>query len=325
MIGRWRLPGAAVVALALGATNAVAQTVVVRHLDAGSTVEGSVNGSASVSGTADATGNARLVLNGLTGTTEISAHVAVDTCGANRVVTVTDRDVPAVGQGCSRTQISGIFVVRRTTTLVIDTAASQPALLITQGSVPSTWTRDVQPEEAVLSKRVSRGLTLFGGAGMTHDADVVTRDCGTGTTTCKSDGLRPGSVFGAIYQMSPIVGVTGWYAKHGIVNTTGTTDTATFTSTLDADVIQLGLTAGVPYHQITVYGEGGLNRHQGTQTLFEEITASQVSDGNGNVVTIGGRTTRLHARRASAGITAAVSMSGCSRDSRCSATCRCSD
>jgi hypothetical protein len=291
---RWRLPGAAVLALALGATDVAAQTVVVRHLDAGANVEGSVNGSTAVSGKADAVGNAKLVLNALTGTNEIGARISVDACGADRVVIVTDRDAPAVSRGCTRTQISGVFVVRRTTTLVIDTTASQPALLITQGQVPADWLRDVLPEEAIQNRRVSRGLTLFGGAGMTHDSDVVTRDCGTSTTSCQSDGLRPGSAFGFIYQVSPILGAVGSYSKYGIVNTTGTTDTSSFTSTLDADVIQVGVIAGVPYRSINVFAEGGLNRHQGTQTLFQRIDESQVTDENGNVVNIGGRTTRSY-------------------------------
>ena len=109
---------AAALLMAIGTSKAAAQTVMVRHVPAGETVEVFLNATKVATAVVEASGDTSLPLNlrdNNATKTELEANIFIDVCDKVRRVIVVERGQPAATQepGCDRREISGLYVVSR--------------------------------------------------------------------------------------------------------------------------------------------------------------------------------------------------------------------
>src|SRR6185503_21042156 len=112
MINGRRLLVAAALLMAIGSSKAGAQTVLVRHVPEGETVEVFLNATKVATAVVDASGDTRLPLNlreNNAGKTEIDANIFIDVCDKIRRIIVVERGQPAATQepACERRDIPG--------------------------------------------------------------------------------------------------------------------------------------------------------------------------------------------------------------------------
>src|SRR4051812_28180431 len=114
----WRLSAVAAALILVGAAPLAAQTVMVRHVPAGASVELLLNDSVVGTGTASADGDVSLDLK-MPEPAAMDANIYVDICETSRRVLVVDRNKrpPASPLGCDRREVSGVFWVRKLNTL----------------------------------------------------------------------------------------------------------------------------------------------------------------------------------------------------------------
>src|SRR6185436_6888932 len=88
---------------------------------------------------------------------EIDARVYVDTCGENRRVSITERDITPLppDDGCTRQEITGVFLIQRVSSVVINVGSPVATLLLRQSSY-SLRARGPRRE-------APQGLVVFGG------------------------------------------------------------------------------------------------------------------------------------------------------------------
>ena len=114
----------AALTLFAGSGTAAAQTLYVRKAPPGSTINLVVNSTKAGSAQTDENGDVRIPIDLPTHIKkqEIDARVFVDTCDASRQVTITERDVPPLPpqDGCTRQEITGVFVIRHESSVVIN-------------------------------------------------------------------------------------------------------------------------------------------------------------------------------------------------------------
>src|SRR6185436_19862362 len=117
---------------------ASAQTVIVRNAPPNSTIEFVLNGSVTATATAGADGLATLMATKGHGDRDtMDAFVWVDECGSTRRVQVVNRvQQPPPSDGCRRSQVQGLFLLQRITTLVVDIETTSPTLRLRQGPAP---------------------------------------------------------------------------------------------------------------------------------------------------------------------------------------------
>jgi hypothetical protein len=170
-----------------GAAIAAAQTVMVRNAPPGTAIEILLNDAVVGTETAAADGLATLDLK-MPEPGEMDANVYVDVCEKSRRVLVVDRNKrpPSPPAGCERREVSGLFLVRRINTLVVDVGALQPSMLLVKGSYTPPKPVVEGEEEAAAPRRPSpTGLSLFaaGGVGKFRDATE-----GTAVSATRSEG-----------------------------------------------------------------------------------------------------------------------------------------
>jgi len=266
---------AAALIVSVGVGTAAAQRVMVRHLPAGTPVEVVVNGQPAGSGAVDETGDARVAftLPEKEGKSEIDANVFVDVCEkVHRVVIVeTARAVPPAGEGCERREISGLFWVRRSNTIVIDMAGVNPTLLLINGSYtpPRPRTPEEEAGESVPHAPLPKGLMMFAAGGLTSFRDALDLACGT-ASPCSGDSSPFAYSFGATYWFTRNFGVEGSFLHPQKVEATGG-DGYTFDTTMNTDIWNILGKAGVQAGPVRLYGQGGLSYHQATHTTSETI------------------------------------------------------
>ena len=286
--GPWRLLAAtAAFVIGAGAGTASAQTVVVRNAPAGSNVEFALNTTTVATATADSTGYATLVgkPQGTPPKPEIDALLYVDTCASLRRVIVVERGQLAAPQdaGCERTPISGLFLVRPVSTIVVDVAGPNPTVLLRQGRFdPRTAnvTRNWTPSPS--------GLVVFGGGGLARFGDVEARACGD-VTECSGGGFRGTYTAGATIWFKPFLGVEGSYLKAAKSTVTGSQSNFRFDTVLDAHLVTVAGKAGVPIGPVRIYGQGGANYHWATWGTTQVVDPTTVTV-DGVVRTIPGGT-----------------------------------
>src|SRR5260221_6879473 len=165
----WRLLAiAAALNVTVGAALAGAQTVLIRNAPPGMSVEVLLNDALAGTGTTSRTGEVSVDLK-MPEPGEMDANVYVDVCEKTRRVLVVDRNKrPSLPPaGCERREISGVFLVRRINTLVVDVAGLQPAMLLVKGSYKPPKPKPEAEEGVSTPMRPSpTGLTLFGGGGL---------------------------------------------------------------------------------------------------------------------------------------------------------------
>ncbi len=267
MMKPWRLlVVAAALNVTLGAAVAVAQTVIVRHAPAGETTELFLNATKVATGTVDGNGDVTLPLNireNGAGKTEIDANIFIDVCDKLRRVVVVERGQPIATQepGCNRRDISGLYLVRRVNTLVVDVGGANPTMMLVKGSY------GLEPEQIW---GVPSGLILFGGGGLTEFRDAALIFCGT-ASPCSNKNKGISYTAGATLWIKRFVGVEGSYLKPRKTTATGSGETFTFDSELDAHVVTVAGVVGVPIGPVRLYGKGGTAYHLATSTTNETI------------------------------------------------------
>jgi hypothetical protein len=281
---------AAVLCLSFQATLASAQTVIARNVPAGSTVELVLNSAKIGTATADAAGDAKLPFslqqNG--GRTEMDASVHLEVCpDVRRIVLVERNQTPAPPEvGCSRQDVTGLFLIRRVTNLVVDTGAVNPTVWLRQGPV------DLSPKRAsVRWDSTPNGLIVFGGAGIGTFRDALLFLCGS-VSPCQGGDSRTTYSAGATFWLGPFVGVEGSFLKPAGVNANGTASNFRFNSVQSTRLYVINGKVGIPINRARVYGQGGTNYHRATQTTNETIDDTTVTV-NGLIEPVTGGTQKI--------------------------------
>ena len=89
----------------------------------------------------------------------MDARVYVDTCGETRRVMIADRDAAPIPPetDCTRQEVTGIFLVRKVSSVVVNVGDPIATVLLVQGSY------DLRPRGP--RRQAPRGLVVFGGGG----------------------------------------------------------------------------------------------------------------------------------------------------------------
>jgi hypothetical protein len=275
---RWRIVATAAAGILGMAGAASAQTVYLRNAPAGSSVEVLVNGASAGTGTVDADGEAKLPFTLPQGKTDMDSNVFVDTCDKLRKVVIVDRarQPPPPAEGCDRREISGIYWVRPVNTVVVDVGTPTPSLLLVRGNyTPPKPTAEGSDEESTPSKPLPTGLLMFAGGAYTNFRDAGDLFCGN-ASPCSQKTTGITYAFGATLWLTRFVGVEGSYIRPHEVTASGG-DTYSFNSSLDTDVWtvmgKLGAQAGI----VRIFGQGGMNYHEATNTTAERIDVASQS------------------------------------------------
>jgi hypothetical protein len=293
MLRVWRPLGLAIALHAAGIA-ASAQTVIVQNAPRGSTVEFVLNGSVAATATTGADGAATLVAGpgGLQDRQAIDAFVWIDECDDARRVLVTSRTVPALPSGaCRRSQIEGLFVLQRITTLVVDVGASAPTMRLRQGPAPEEWLR--APSTAGPAPGVSiapAGLILFGGGGLGSTGGFSTQPCGN-VTTCTGDDRTTLLTGGVSFWFSRYVGAEASYMRPERITTQGSGDGFRFESEMDGGLLAFVGKVGIPIGRVRLFGTLGADYHRATFTTSQTIDDKTVTiDGVSQIVPGGEQT-----------------------------------
>jgi hypothetical protein len=311
MIRSW-LPLLAAVCVLASRGTAAAQTVVVRHVPAKAAVQIIVGDAAPVAAVQDADGNFRATINAIpAGSTEISAQVFVDTCEASVRIVLTnvgaEASQPTAGVNCLRRQpISGTYVVRSRTSLVVDLSGETPKLLTSQGPAPNLWLHDAAVESrpagatpatgepaapaAPATNYAPTGLIVFGTGNISNYRTYGQSDCtSTAAASCTiKNTVWAGSV-GLEYWVSPYIGAFGSLSKERPATTSGDGGTYRFSSELDTDFATAGLEGRLPAGRVTIFGTVGATHHRATWTTVNTVDDSTVTV-NGVAQTLSGGT-----------------------------------
>lgn len=262
-----------------GRLPASAQTVIVQSAPARSTIELSMNGGPPVSATADANGNATLVLPG--NLTEGVVFMNVDRCAAAVHVVLVQRGVqpPAPAAACVRVDIGRVFAASAITTFVVDFDESNVSVHLRQGPAPASWLRTgsegAQP--AWQWSTPAKGLGVFGGVGLSSLSDTATGACGTSTTTCNSTSVRPVLSAGVDYWITRFVAAEVSVVRPSDVTAVGSGDAYKFDSRITTRLLIVAAKAGTSVGPARIYGLGGLDRVQSTSTTNETLTATSAT------------------------------------------------
>jgi hypothetical protein len=260
----WRRFALAAALTFVVSATASAQTLIVRGIPAGSTVELVINSSPAGKGTADPSGDAKLPvpLPAHTNKTEIDAHVFAETCGDIRRVYIVERGLqpPVRADDCDRRDITGVFFVRRNSTLVVNMAGASPTMLLVRGSYDLS---PGDPSKVVTAKRT--GIVLFGAGGISKFSDIEFVACGN-VTDCSGNDWRPTFSGGAEMWFTPYLAAHFDYVKPTKVQMQGNGGTFRFTSELDAQVMTFAGKVGIPVGRARIFGQIGSNYHQATFT-----------------------------------------------------------
>lgn len=293
MTAWWKVVAVVALAWAAGASDASAQSVLVRNLAPGTTVEFVLNSTVVGSAKTDAEGYASLPLAPAgTGKAEMDSYIFTETCGETRRVLVVERVVepPAPDAACARVEIPGLFVVRPISTIVVDMTGSTPTLLLIQGAYdpkapPRTWTA------------APMGLILSGGAGLTSYNNQGLLACGS-VTDCSSNNWTLGYTGAVQFWLAPFLGAEVGYIKPGgtTAEGSGTSSISTyeFNSELDGDVLTIAGLVGGPVGPLRLYGKAGANHQWSIQTETVTIAdATATIDGVEQTVPGGTHSTTL--------------------------------
>lgn len=269
----WWLPvvAAAVVVLVPGV--AAAQTVYVRSAPAAAPIEIVMNATALGSATADATGDARLVVDVLKGGgTETSAHIYLDVCDKTRRIGLIGRSQipPPPEPGCDRKEVPGYFVLRRTTTLVINIGGElTPTVLSRQGRPPAEWLAAGHIIGAA-PEPVTRGLVVWGSSGIARFERVFDRTCGN-ASYCTGSEFRPDIRGGVDYWIARRIAVEASYLRSSKPFVRGNDKDFTFDSALDPDIFTIGGKYAAIRGPIRIYVTGGFNYHRATYSTTQTV------------------------------------------------------
>ena len=254
--------------------SAAAQTVMVRGAVPGETIEVMLNGAAAGTGTIDAAGVGTATFKlpaGATSAPEMNARLTLDTCGKVRRVHVVEQNQlpPDAQDGCTRSDIGGIYWVRQRSTIVVNVANAIPVVLLRQGSYNPNTSGPRRPSPT--------GLIIFGGGGLTQLPDVFLLPCGT-APDCSGDDMSGAFTAGVSYWPTRWLGLEASYLKPSKLNGAGTFSSFTFTETIEIhNVVNLVGKLAFPIGPVRLYGQGGTNWHEGTSTTVQTLEADSTT------------------------------------------------
>ena len=269
---------AAALALSAGSGTAAAQTLIVRRVPVGSTVELVVNASKAGSAKPDTAGDVKIPIDlpAHTMKNEIDARVYVDTCDLTRRVTIGERDVSVLPpeSGCTRQELTGVFVIRRVSSVVVNVGDPVATLLLRQGQF------DLRPRGP--RRLAPTGLVVFGGGSFVKYNNAVEFGC-TNVPTCSGEDTGLAYTGGLEYWFTRYIAAEASYFRPPELTISGSGNVYRFTSALDPHLITVAGKIGVPIGPVRLYGRAGFNYHRANSSTTQhtdEIT-----------VTIGGFTT----------------------------------
>jgi hypothetical protein len=252
------------------AAAASAQTLVVRGAPPDSKVEFVLNDATIGSAAVNADGDAVIPSKPEANKPDMDAYIHVDICEAVRRVFIVDRGMqpPAPETGCNRTQISGLFLIKRISTVVVNVAGPLPAVLLRQGSF------DLHEDPGRTWGPAPFGLVLFGGGGLTMFSQTSALSCGD-VTDCSGDDAGLGYAAGIDFWLSPYVGAEVSYTRPADSTASGSGSNFRFNSTVEAHALNVAAKVGVPIKIVRLYGKGGATWHRATwetQQTVDEVT-----------------------------------------------------
>ena len=273
-----------------GSGTAAAQTLYVRKAPPGSTVNLVVNSTKAGSAQTDGNGDVRIPIDLATHIKkqEIDARVFVDTCDASKQVTITERDVPPFPpqDGCTRQEITGVFLIRQVSSVVINVGSPVATLLLRQGgySLRARGPRRSAPT----------GLVVFGGATMVNYADALDFGC-AGVPTCSGDDSGFEYTVGAEYWFTKFVSAEGGYFKPPDLTIEGSGEGFRFNSFLEPHLFYGAGKIGVPAGPIRFYFKAGFNYHRAESGTTQHVDEISVTDENGVTTVTPARDTTVNA------------------------------
>ena len=283
--------------LMAGASTTSAQTIIVRNAPPSAKIEAQVNTGAMASAVADATGDARLAVDFPSRADEIDVRFFVDVCpDAVRVQLMSPGVQPAPAEAaCTRSEVWGVFVMRRVTTFVVDLDGTTASIHVTQGPPPASWVGRGQSETTgrFFQTAPPLGFVLFGAAGIPTFSNTIESACGN-ATSCSRETFTGAGAAGATYWIKSFLGAQITFAKPARASAFGGGDTFHFDSTLDSRLVTVAATAGVPVGAVRFYGLGGANYHRATFVTNETINDASVVVNNVTQTIKGGTQTFEH-------------------------------
>jgi hypothetical protein len=252
------------------AAGASAQTLVLRGAPPDSNVEFVLNAATIGSAAVNADGDAVIASKPDEHKPDMDAYIYVDVCDAVRRVFVVERVMlpPAPEAGCNRTQISGLFLIKRISTVVVNVAGQLPAVLLRQGSF------DLHEDPGRTWGPSPFGLVLFGGGGLTMFSQTSALSCGN-VTECSGDDAGLGYTAGLDFWFSRYVAAEVSYTRPADSTASGSGSNFRFNSTVDAHVLNIAAKVGAPIKIVRLYGQGGATWHRATwetQQTSDEVT-----------------------------------------------------
>jgi hypothetical protein len=221
-----------------GARTAIAQTVVVRNAPAGSTIELQLNTEAPKSTPAGPTGDATIAVPLSTATDQIDVRFFVDMCGTVLRVQMMSPGVQpgAPASGCNRSEVSGVFVMRRITTFVVDIEGALVSVHLSQGPAPAEWLgQSRETARRYFLTEPPRGLLLFIGGSLATIGNMDAASCGS-VSSCTSDEFNLAGAAGAAIWLTRYFGAQATLARPRDATANGSGDTFRFGSTFEARV-----------------------------------------------------------------------------------------
>jgi hypothetical protein len=270
----------------LGATLASAQTVILRHTLPGSTLELVVDAKEAGTAKADAGGTATVTTSSVDG--QLDANVWVDTCDDDHRVILArpGASLPPAG-ACRRTQIAGLYLLQRITSMVIDTS-NTGSLLIRQGRAYDAWLTDPRPQVARAGAQTDTrsgsapavaseplppltGLTVFGMAGLGTAMDFESKSCGTLDCTRESPIQYGGGVG---WWFNDFFGVEGRYGYLGKLTVAAVESGYDFSTTREGGVLAVSGRAGFRKGRFRPFGRAGMSLSRATVTTTQTVGES---------------------------------------------------
>jgi hypothetical protein len=280
---------AAALLLTAGSGIAAGQTLIVRRASIGSTVELFVNATKAGSGQADSAGDVKIPFTLPADKPEMDSRVYVDTCEESHRVIIADRNAGPIPPeaNCTRQEITGIFVVRKVTSAVVNVGEPIATLLLRQGEY------SLRPRGP--RRQAPTGLVVFGGGAFVDYANALEFGC-AGVPTCSGDEKGIGYTVGADYWVTRYLGIEGSYIRppHLTVNGSGTA--YRFDSFFEPHLFTVAGKIGLPLGPVRLYGRAGFNYHRGESGTTQVTEDFTTTNEDGTMTTTPGATTTVEAK-----------------------------
>jgi hypothetical protein len=243
----------------------------------------------------NAMGNATVVANEAhLGTRQLDAIVLVDNCGTTQRVRVLDKTTqqPAPGT-CTRSEMNGVFLVQRITTLVINVGNMPPTLLQRQGPAPAAWLLP-SSQGSIAHIPYKRHFVASVGYGLLQFSDFPTVSCGN-LNNCIYDKVAESPTASVSYWILPYLAAEGGYVRFDRLTAGANGTTFNFNSDLEGGAFTLAGVGAIPAGKWKVYGKTGVDYHGATMTTNQ--TVYDVGAGNATetrLIAGGTQTVQLH-------------------------------